>query len=239
MNRKSGLRNIIVLLLIMTVALTAAADFSVYAAPKQISAAKAKKIAKKLVGGGTVVKCRKDYDDRGWEYEIAIIYKSWKYEMDVQAGNGRVHDFESKKVSIISKTKAKKAAIKKVGGGKAQKITLSMKDDRIFYKITLKYKKNKYTMDVAAKTGRISNYKKNGKAPATAKPSSNITAEQAKKIALAKAGGGYVIKCKRDREDGREIYEIEIIFNHYEYEFEIGVKDGVIYQYDFESVYDD
>jgi uncharacterized membrane protein YkoI len=64
-----------------------------------------------------------------------------------------------------------------------------------------------------------------------------ISAERAKEIALAKTGGGTVVQCHPDYENGRKVYEIEIIKGRVEYDMDIGAADGVIYEYDVD--YDD
>lgn len=70
-----------------------------------------------------------------------------------------------------------------------------------------------------------------------------ITMEEAKEIALKKAGlqesDGSWKKEKKDREDGRMVYELEFVSGKTEYEFEIDTEKGTILDYDVESVYDD
>jgi len=63
-----------------------------------------------------------------------------------------------------------------------------------------------------------------------------ITAQEAKKIALAKVGGGTVISCKLDYEHGVKVYEIEIIYQGVEYDIDVRVSDGKIVK--FEKDYD-
>lgn len=53
-----------------------------------------------------------------------------------------------------------------------------------------------------------------------------ITKEEAKKIALAKVPGAKNIEIKKDREDGRVVYEGEIHHKNIEYDFEIDAATG-------------
>ena len=63
----------------------------------------------------------------------------------------------------------------------------------------------------------------------------------AKEIALAKVPGAKeenIVKLELDRNDGRPVYEIEIIYNAMEYEMEISAADGTILEFESESIYD-
>ena len=60
----------------------------------------------------------------------------------------------------------------------------------------------------------------------------NITDSEAKQIALAEVKGADVsniTKFKKDKDDGRTEYDVEIIYGGFEYDFEISAKDGKIY----------
>lgn len=233
---KKQMKYVVVLLTALALMMSPMSSFAASRTVARVSAKTAKQIAINKVGGGTVVECRKDNEDGRWEYEITIVKKSWKYELDIRISDGRINDYEAKQMFLLSKTKAKRIAKNKVGGGIIQKCSLRTVSDKIVYKVTLKYKGNKYTMNVAAKNGKVTNYRKNGKSISKA---AEVSAERAKKIALDKVGGGTVVKCKREHDDGRMVYDIEIIYNNMEYELEIGVKDGTIYSFEYESVYDD
>ena len=67
-----------------------------------------------------------------------------------------------------------------------------------------------------------------------------ISEEETKNIALAQVPGAVAshIRIKTDYDDGRLIYEGEIIFQETEYEFEIDVSIGIILDWDIESVCD-
>lgn len=55
-----------------------------------------------------------------------------------------------------------------------------------------------------------------------------ITHEEAKAIALLHAGGGDVMECELDYERGMWQYEIEVIFDGYEYDIDIDAADGSV-----------
>lgn len=84
-------------------------------------------------------------------------------------------------------------------------------------------------------------------APAPAPVPTNNTAdiglEQAKKIAIGAVPGSSaanIVKAKRDYEDdwGYYEYEIELVHDGMEYDFEIRATDGAIIKKDVESIYD-
>ena len=70
---------------------------------------------------------------------------------------------------------------------------------------------------------------------------SAITLEEAKKIALKKAGlkekDGTWKKEKEDRDDGRMTYELEFVSGEIEYEFEIDAENGNILDFEKETVH--
>lgn len=64
-----------------------------------------------------------------------------------------------------------------------------------------------------------------------------ISEEKAKEIALAKVPGATVQdirQFKKDRDDGRYVYEGEILYNKTEYDFEIDAESGEIISWDQE-----
>lgn len=66
----------------------------------RLSADDAKEIALQRTGGGEVVKIEKDYDDDGpTVYEIDIIKDNVKYEVEVDADTGAIHEFKAKSIN--------------------------------------------------------------------------------------------------------------------------------------------
>lgn len=67
----------------------------------------------------------------------------------------------------------------------------------------------------------------------------SISETEAKQIALGQVSGAdnsHITKCVRDFDDGREEYDVEIVFNGYEYDFEISARDGRIYDQNREAL---
>ena len=62
-----------------------------------------------------------------------------------------------------------------------------------------------------------------------------ISQDKAQEIALGKVPGAnasHVVKCKTDTENGRPVYEVEIVYNTMEYDFEIDAATGTILEMD-------
>lgn len=65
-----------------------------------------------------------------------------------------------------------------------------------------------------------------------ASASESITEAEAKQIALAEVKGAdisNITKFQKDTDDGRTEYDVEIIYDGFEYDFEISAKDGTIF----------
>lgn len=62
-----------------------------------------------------------------------------------------------------------------------------------------------------------------------------VTMEQAKQIALSRAPGATVVKCKLDYDDGRSIYEIELRSGRTEYECEIDAATGTVLKWEIDD----
>ncbi|AEB43172.1 PepSY domain-containing protein [Micromonospora maris] len=66
-----------------------------------------------------------------------------------------------------------------------------------------------------------------------------VSAERAGELALAKAGGGRITEIDRDREDGRPVWEVEIVNGDVEHEIEIDRETGAVLKAEQEPVDDD
>ena len=109
---------------------------------------------------------------------------------------------------------------------------------------TADYKEYDYEID--ANTGAVLSYDYDAEyysRPANpgASTGTAITEARAREIALAQVPGASdsnIRKVELDRDDGRLEYEVEIIYNYMEYDFEIDASTGTIISRDAESVWD-
>lgn len=100
-----------------------------------------------------------------------------------------------------------------------------------------------YDYEIDAGTGRILEFDHDAESytPPAGTPGTLITQEKAREIALGKVPGAtasHVRKLKLDDDDGRQIYEIEIIYKEMEYDLEISAADGTVLEFEAESIYD-
>ena len=216
----------------------------------KISADKAKEIALKKTNGGEVTKYELDREDGILVHEITVVNKNTRYSMDVNANDGTISDYKTKTIkktttqnqsetTSITEKKAKEIALKKTNGGKVTKYELDREDGVLVHEITVVNGNTKYTMDINANDGTITDYKeKSIKKDTTQSQSASVTEKEAKETALKKAGGGEVIKCKLDREDGKLIYEIKVINGNMEYSMDIDANNKKIYDYEEEQIDD-
>ncbi len=129
--------------------------------------------------------------------------------------------------SNISAAQAKAIALKKVPGATVTSIELDNERGRAIYDIDLILNQYEYDLKLDATTGSGISVRKelrdNASNPAT---SNVISVAQAKSIALKKIPGATITKIELDYENGRAIYDIDLILNQYEYDLKLDAKTG-------------
>lgn len=121
------------------------------------------------------------------------------------------------------------------------KTELDHDDNKTKYEIEFIYNNKEYDYDIDAYTGEIISFDKDIESSTKNTVSTKDIGEaRAKEIALNKVSGANNnhIKIEKDYDDGRLIYEGEIIFDGIEYEFEIDGQSGNIIEWSKESIYD-
>ena len=95
-----------------------------------------------------------------------------------------------------------------------------------------------YDYEIDAKTGEV--LEVDYDAESFTPPASSgtvITREKAQEIALAKVPGAdasHIKKLKLDKDDGKQVYDVEIIYNGMEHEMEIDAVTGKILEYEMD-----
>lgn len=136
--------------------------------------------------------------------------------------------------SYIGESRAKEIALNDAGVKESNavflKVRLDWDDGRAEYEVEFYSGNVEYDYDIDAITGAIRSSDRDveGFVPSTSGTAASITADRAKEIALAEVPGGTVFKCELDRDDGRLIYEVEVISGSTEYDFEIDATTGSI-----------
>lgn len=145
---------------------------------------------------------------------------------------------------LIGEQAARDAALEHAGLSDSQvtflKTKLDREDGRQVYEVefyTQDYKEYDYEID--ALTGEVRSYDYDAETYFQSSGSdSEITAEEAKALALAQVPGATesdIIEFKTDRDDGRIEYEGEILYSGMKYEFEIDGYSGAIRSWEVET----
>ena len=231
----------------------------------QISAETAK--AKALAHAGlsasqvTFVRAYLDWDDGRYVYDVEFYtsdYKEYDYEIDAYTGAVLSFDYDADYYTrpsqpstgtTISAETAKSKALAHAGLSASQvtfvRATLDWDDGRSVYDVefyTSDYKEYDYEID--ASTGAVLSFDYDADhytRPSQPSTGTDIGLEKAKSIALGQVSGAsssHIRQAKRDYDDGRLEYEVKIVYNNYEYEFEIDGTTGTILSRDVESIWD-
>ncbi len=119
---------------------------------------------------------------------------------------------------------------------------LEWEDGRQVYDIefyTSDYKEYDYEIDAVTGEVRSFDYDAEHYTPPTS-TGTTISLERAREIALAKVPGAAasnIVKLELDHDDGRMVYEVEIIYNMMEYEMEIDASNGTVFEFEYESIH--
>lgn len=160
--------------------------------------------------------------------------------------------------NILTLEEAQEIALKEVSG-KVLKAHEDSDDGVSYYDFTIVTDNEKYEVEVDANSGKIIKMEKdddyvgnhtnddtnstnqnntsNTNGNTNTNTQATITAEQAQQKAMDRVGGGYLVKCELDQDDGVLKYEIEIKNGNKEYDVDVDANTGEIIKFDEE--YDD
>ncbi|MCI9175959.1 MAG: hypothetical protein HFH49_13660 [Lachnospiraceae bacterium] len=215
-------------------------------AKKITSDRQVEKLAKKEVKGAVVVEIDRDYEKGNLVYEVKMRKGTKEYNLTYRASDGKLieYDWEEMRVrpsskKMISESKCRKLAKKKVKGASIISIKLKYDDGIEEYKVKMQKGSKKYELEYHARTGKLIGYQ--WKLNLKKKPGNSgyIGVEKAKQIALAEVPGAAVVKAEFDGDDdGVPVYEVELVKDDMEYEFKIHAKTGKILEREQDSIYD-
>ena len=236
-------------------------------ATTSITAERAKEIALNHAGltasQVTFARADLDRDDGRLVYDVEFYtsdYKEYDYEIDASTGAVLSYDYDAEyynggtgsATASITAERAKEIALNHAGLTASQvtfaRADLDRDDGRLVYDVefyTSDYKEYDYEID--ASTGAVLSYDydaehysrpSNGGSTSTG---AAISEARAREIALAQVSGAAdsnIRKVELDRDDGRLQYEVKIVYNNMEYDFDIDASTGSILSRDVESVWD-
>ncbi|HIU26102.1 MAG TPA: PepSY domain-containing protein [Candidatus Copromorpha excrementigallinarum] len=154
----------------------------------------------------------------------------------------------------ISEAEARQIAVSQVPGATEENVIepvlKELDDGRSQYEVRVVYDGMSYEFVIAAKDGAVVGQDAENvgggqqTAPAAGQqtaPATDIGLERAREIALGQAPGATadnIVSSYANYDDGRYVYDVEIIYNEMKYDVEIDAATGDILQMDRESVYD-
>lgn len=208
-------------------------------AKKITSLKQAEKKALKEVKKAVITKSETEHENGTLYYEVELRKGSRHYDLMYRASDGKLYSYgwEEKKLqrntkSIISKSKCKKLAKKKVANGKILSLSLKIDDGITVYKVKMKKGSKKYTLEYHAGTGKLLEYEWDIVKTSSKSSSKYIGTSKAKQIAKKRVPGARIIKVELDRDDGVTVYEVEMVKGAFEYDLKIHAKTGKIIEYD-------
>ena len=191
---------------------------------------------------------KRDIDDGRIVYEVSIRLTDGFCEVDV-AADGTVLEItlrqntgvSSEGSRYIGRDAAKARALERAGVSEAQasawKVKFDFEDGGAVYEVEFYADGTKYEMDIDALTGTVTDFDAE-REEAPSADGAQLTAQQARDIALAHAGTTagevYDLKTELDEDDGRLIYEVEFKQGRQEYEYRIDAVSGNILHHEIE-----
>ena len=210
------------------------------------------------------IEAKLEYEHGRYEYDIEFYFGNMEYDYEIDGLTGKILEFDHEVEYYerpggshqgggqggqgIGADQAKKIALDHAGIRESDatfiKAKLDYEDGRRVYEVEFYSGNTEYDYEIDAETGRIVSYDHEIEyydIPGNNNSGSYISEARVKEIVLARVPGARVSdirKLKLDRDDGRMIYEGEIIYGGMEYEFEIDASTGTIIEWDVESIYD-
>lgn len=227
-----------------------------------ISEEEAASIALAEVSGATEndIRIHKDIDDGRNIYEGSIYYDGVEYDFEIDAQSGQIIDWSSEMDDdrwinagndMISVEEASAIALAEVKGASENDLRIhkDFDDGRNIYEGSIYYNGVEYDFEIDGQSGQIIDWGSemdddrwdDDNWNNSQNSGSTISEKKAKNIALGQVQGAtdQNIRIHMDNDDGRKIYEGDIIYNGMEYEFEIDAQSGDIIDWSSESAYDD
>lgn len=150
------------------------------------------------------------------------------------------------KVAFIGKNNVKDVVVNDINANKDDVYfeSIDLELDKNYYDVEVYYQNKEYEYKVDAKSGKIiyTNFY-NSKTPddSNSKLDSNCLSE-ALDIALKHANvlkkDVKTVKCENEYDNSVLVYEIDFIYDNYEYDYKINVKTGEVISFDKDLLYD-
>ena len=209
-----------------------------------------------------------DYDDGVQEYEVTFYVGNREYDYDIDASTGTIRSFDSEieddyniasapsatraatsasSGAAITEADAKQIALDHAGVSESEtermRVKLGRDDGVQEYEVTFYVGNREYDYDINAATGAIRSYDSeidDDYVSSTEAAGAAISEDEARATVVARVSGASAsdVRLYLERDDGRLVYEGELIYNGTEYEFQIDAATGDVLDWESESVRD-
>lgn len=206
-----------------------------------------------------------DYDDGVQEYEVTFYVGNREYDYDIDAATGTIRSFDSEieddysiasapsaapaasSSSTITEAEAKQIALNHAGISESEtermRVKLGRDDGVQEYEVNFYVGNREYDYDINAATGEIRSYDSeidDDYVSSTEAAGAAISEDEARATVVARVSGASAsdVRLYLERDDGRMVYEGELIYNGTEYEFQIDATTGDVLDWESESVRD-
>lgn len=189
-----------------------------------------------------------DYENGRMVYELEFYAKGQKYEYDVDAATGEIVKYSSKAGSAgtgsgavqtpaLTADQARDIALTNAGLAVADvwdlSVELKQQNGQQVYEVEFDAAGAEYDYWVNAETGEIlRSDNKTASASSSSTGTGSITADQARDIALTKAGLAaadvWDLKVEREHDHGVSYYEVEFESSKGEYKYAIDASNGAV-----------
>ena len=169
-------------------------------------------------------------DDWDRKYNIIFHAEGIKYDYEINARTGNIEDFDVEGMRNPNPTADTK--VQEVPATTDVESSIETSPEEGSTSETTP--NNKTTNEESSSAANASN------TPNIANTAARITEAEAKRLVLERVEGATEsdVWMRLDREDGRLVYEGQVIYNRMEYEFEIDADTGTFYSWEVESVHD-
>ena len=209
-----------------------------------------------------------DYDDGVQEYEVTFYVGNREYDYDIDASTGTIRSFDSEieddyniasapsatraatsasSGATITEADAKQIALDHAGVSESETERMRVKLDRDDgvqeYEVNFYVGNREYDYDINAATGEIRSHDSeidDDYVSSTEAAGAAVSEDEARATVVARVSGASAsdVRLYLERDDGRLVYEGELIYNGTEYEFQIDATTGDVLDWESESVRD-
>lgn len=141
--------------------------------------------------------------------------------------SGSAESTEATANEMITLQEAKEIALQEADGI-VKEVQLEKDDGKYYYEVDIHDGTFEYEIDVDAFTGEIIDFEKDSDGKNIGKYGDIISMDEAIKIAQEEAPHAFFVEVELDEDDGRVMYEIDMLDDEFKYELDIDASTGEI-----------